>query len=72
VFVFTWLFLPETRDRTLEEINEMFDAGVPARKFKGYNCTGTAAMAAAVLKEKRTSAAEHEEADKESNVARND
>ncbi|KAI1383801.1 general substrate transporter [Hypoxylon trugodes] len=24
VFIFTWIFVPETRDRTLEEINEMF------------------------------------------------
>ncbi len=51
LFVFTWLFIPETRDRTLEEIHEMFEARVPARKFKGYVCTSTQAMAAAVLKE---------------------
>ena len=52
LFVFTWFFIPETRDRTLEEIHEMFEAKVPARKFKGYVCTGTQAMAAAALKEK--------------------
>lgn len=39
VFVFVWFFLPETRDRTLEEIHEMFEAEVPARKFKTYVCT---------------------------------
>ena len=44
--IFTWFFIPETRDRTLEEIHEMFEAGVPARKFKGYVCTGVEAYAA--------------------------
>lgn len=42
--------MPETRDRTLEEIHEMFEAKVPARKFKKYICTGTEAMAKAALK----------------------
>lgn len=44
LFVFTYFYVPETRDRTLEEIHEMFEAKLPARKFKGYVCTGTAAM----------------------------
>ncbi|KAK3317365.1 putative maltose permease [Cercophora scortea] len=37
-----WLFLcfPETKDRTLEEIDEMFHARVPGRKFKAYQCVG--------------------------------
>ncbi|KAK3937362.1 general substrate transporter [Diplogelasinospora grovesii] len=37
-----WLFLyfPETKDRTLEEIDEMFGARVPARNFEGYQCHG--------------------------------
>ncbi|KAI1370304.1 MFS transporter [Hypoxylon crocopeplum] len=48
VFIFTWFCIPETRDRTLEEINELFEANVPARKFKGYHCTSTEAIAAAV------------------------
>ncbi|KAI0880607.1 general substrate transporter [Annulohypoxylon maeteangense] len=41
VFTFTWAFIPETRDRTLEEINEIFESKVPARKFKEYICVGT-------------------------------
>ncbi|CAK7236597.1 hypothetical protein SBRCBS47491_009692 [Sporothrix bragantina] len=45
LFVFTWFLIPETRDRTLEEIHEMFEAGVPAREFKHYVCTDTQAMA---------------------------
>ena len=35
---FCFLFIPETKDRTLEEINEMFLARVPARKFRKYQC----------------------------------
>ncbi|KPI35550.1 Galactose transporter [Cyphellophora attinorum] len=44
LFLFTFFYVPETRDRTLEEIHEMFEARVPARKFKGYVCTSTQAM----------------------------
>ncbi|KAI1340586.1 MFS transporter [Xylariaceae sp. FL0016] len=40
VVVFTWFFLPETQDRTLEEIHEMFEAKIPTRKFKTHVCTG--------------------------------
>jgi hypothetical protein len=47
--VFTWFFLPETRDRTLEEIHEMFEARVPARKFKHYVCANTEGYAAEAM-----------------------
>ncbi|KAI0506764.1 MFS transporter [Xylaria bambusicola] len=50
VAVFAYLFLPETRDRTLEEIHEMFENKVPARKFKTYVCVGVESYAAAVEK----------------------
>jgi hypothetical protein len=33
--VFAIFFIPETKDRSLEEIDEMFMAGLPAWKFKG-------------------------------------
>ena len=46
LFIFTWFFIPETRDRTLEEIHEMFEAKVPARKFKTYVCVGVEGFAA--------------------------
>lgn len=49
--VFTFFLLPETRDRTLEEIHEMFEAKLPARKFKGYKCTYVEDIAARVEKE---------------------
>ncbi|KAB5513404.1 general substrate transporter [Coniochaeta sp. 2T2.1] len=35
-----WFFLPELKGRTLEEINEMFLAKLPARKFRTYKCIG--------------------------------
>ncbi|KAJ4321899.1 hypothetical protein N0V84_005065 [Fusarium piperis] len=34
--VFLWLYLPETANRTYEELDEMFTKNVPARKFKQY------------------------------------
>lgn len=43
--VFTWFLLPETKDRTLEEIHEMFEARLPARAFKGYVCRGVEELA---------------------------
>ena len=38
IFVWIFFFVPETKGRTLEEIDEMFAAKLPARKFKGYIC----------------------------------
>jgi hypothetical protein len=35
-----FFFLPEVKNRTLEEIDEMFEARLPARKFKTYKCRG--------------------------------
>lgn len=51
IVVFTYFLLPETRDRTLEEIHEMFEAKLPARKFKGYQCTTVEDVAKRVEKE---------------------
>lgn len=34
--VFVCFFLPETKDRSLEELDEMFQQRVPTREFKGY------------------------------------
>jgi MFS family permease len=34
--VFAFFCVPETRGRSLEQIDEFFDKGVPARKFKDY------------------------------------
>lgn len=38
--VWVFFFLPETKGRTLEEIDELFEAKVPARKWSGYKTTG--------------------------------
>jgi len=60
VVVFAYLYLPETRDRTLEEIHEMFENKVPARKFRTYVCTGVESYAAAVRKQKQPAGREQE------------
>jgi hypothetical protein len=44
--IFTICFIPETRDRTLEEVHEMFENKVPTHKFKTYVCTGVETFAA--------------------------
>ncbi|KAI1206086.1 putative maltose permease [Annulohypoxylon truncatum] len=42
--VWIYFFLPEVKDRTLEEIDEMFEARISARKFRKYHCTGSHAV----------------------------
>ncbi|KAL4860390.1 hypothetical protein BDV12DRAFT_205123 [Aspergillus spectabilis] len=37
---FAWVFVPEMRQRMLEEIDEMFRDGVPTRSFKSHVCRG--------------------------------
>jgi sugar porter (SP) family MFS transporter len=37
-FAFAWVFVPEMRQRTLEEIDEMFRDDVPTRLFKSHVC----------------------------------
>ena len=39
--IWMFFFLPETKDRTLEELDELFEAHVSARKFKSYICVKT-------------------------------
>jgi hypothetical protein len=41
--IFAAFFIPETKDRSLEEIDEMFMVGLPAWKFADYVCTGVGA-----------------------------
>ena len=40
--IFIFFFIPETKDRTLEEIDEMFQNRVAPRKFSGYQCVASA------------------------------
>ncbi|KAJ5178453.1 uncharacterized protein N7500_001152 [Penicillium coprophilum] len=37
-FVFAWFFIPEMRQRTLEQIDEMFQDGLATRSFKSHIC----------------------------------
>ncbi|KAM7198323.1 general substrate transporter [Rhypophila sp. PSN 637] len=57
-----WLFLclPETKNRTLEEIDEMFHARVPTRKFGSYRCV--ASTSGGTSKEQNTVASTDETA----------
>jgi hypothetical protein len=36
--VWFYFFIPETKSRSLEELDEIFEAGISARKFKGDEC----------------------------------
>ncbi|KAK9318772.1 general substrate transporter [Lipomyces orientalis] len=40
---FIWFVLPETKGRSLEELDEMFQAKLSTREFKLYVCTGLGA-----------------------------
>ncbi|KAG9778538.1 hypothetical protein HRR83_002746 [Exophiala dermatitidis] len=54
--LWVYFFLPEVQNRTFEEIDEMFEARLPARKFRKYRCVGSvAAVAAAAQEEKKAS-----------------
>ncbi len=55
--MWVWLYLPELKNRTLQEIDEMFEARLPARKFRTYVCTGRfAAGSEDKIVERRSSA----------------
>lgn len=43
--VWVYFYLPEIKNRTLEEIDEMFEARLSARKFRKYVCVGRHAAA---------------------------
>lgn len=42
--IWVFFFLPEVQGRTLEEIDEMFEEKLPARKFRAYKCIRHLAM----------------------------
>lgn len=41
-FIVTWFCWPESKDRSMAELDEMFNARLPARKFKSYQTSLTA------------------------------
>jgi hypothetical protein len=53
--VWVYFYLPEIKNRTLEEIDEMFEARLPARRFRKYVCTGRVLADAGGDKERRDS-----------------
>jgi hypothetical protein len=50
--VWIYFFLPEIKNRTLEEVDEMFEAKLPARKFREYVCVGRHVSDEKVLSER--------------------
>ncbi|OAL43340.1 MFS monosaccharide transporter-like protein [Pyrenochaeta sp. DS3sAY3a] len=38
--LWVYFYLPETQNRTLEEISEMFEKRLPQREFRSHNCSG--------------------------------
>lgn len=51
--ILAWLYVPETRKRTYEELDELFSNRVPARQFKGYKTVAEQRAAEAfAMKEK--------------------
>lgn len=42
--VFVYFFVPETKGRSLEELDEMFQRKLPTRQFRKYVCTGLGAQ----------------------------
>ncbi|ODQ68887.1 hypothetical protein LIPSTDRAFT_101206 [Lipomyces starkeyi NRRL Y-11557] len=62
--VFIWFVLPETKGRSLEELDEMFQAKLKTREFKSYACTGLGARIT-----KLEAGAEDEEDPEKSNIS---
>lgn len=70
-----FFFLPEVKNRTLEEIDEMFEARLPARKFKAYKCVGVlntldANARKSIEKERRVEVLMNEKVQTETSVAK--
>lgn len=41
----SYFYLPETRARTMAEVDEMYAIGLPMRKWKGYRCQAVSTTA---------------------------
>jgi hypothetical protein len=49
--LFTIFFLPETRDRTLEQEQDLFENKVPTHQFNSYVCTRVGGLCCAGRRE---------------------
>jgi len=47
--IYLWIYQPETSGRSYQELDEMFAAGIPARKFKSYKTVAQMQNEAAAL-----------------------
>lgn len=47
--VVAWWIIPDMKDRTPAEIDEMFEIGLPARKFKQYSSPSVDGKSACVV-----------------------
>jgi SP family sugar:H+ symporter-like MFS transporter len=59
--IWVYFYLPEIKNRTLEEIDEMFEARLPARKFRKYVCTGNLNGVVGVEKKEKRQDSERDE-----------
>jgi len=50
--ILTYFFLPETANRTLAEIDELYASGIPKSKWKGYKTTVASQAATAIRDQK--------------------
>ncbi|KAH6675974.1 MFS transporter [Halenospora varia] len=46
IMIFIYFYLPETKGRALDEIDEMYTAGVPMRKWSHYQCQNSSSARA--------------------------
>ena len=52
--IWSYFYLPETKARTAVEIDEMYDAGIPMRQWRGYRCQGALANTAEKVQRSET------------------